>query len=131
VSRDIEDITCGPRSVARGTIVKSSKQGIDWERAYYLGDLLALLERREKAAKVRLVVGNTSTGVYPTNYDCNLVIDISRVHELLKCIANDNKIIIGGAVSISDFMKLLWENKDLSPTYSPIFRHLKRVSKNI
>ena len=125
ISRDIEDIRCAP-SIARGTIVKSSKQGIDWEKVYCLEELLLLLKNHKNTDKLRLVVGNTSTGVYPTK-DCNLIIDISRVRELLKCVVHDNGIIIGGAVSITDFMNFIWENKDLSSTYFPIFRHLKRV----
>ena len=123
--RDIEDISYAP-SIAKGPIIKSSKQGVTWQRVHSLLELFSAIETNGKTERIRLVVGNTSTGIYPTK-DYDLVIDISRVPELLKSQVCDDGVTIGGALPITDFMNLIWENKDLSSTYPPIFRLLKRV----
>ena len=128
-SRDIEDIGYTP-SIVRGPIIKSSKQGITWQRVHSLLELFSVIETNGRTEKIRLVVGNTSTGVYPTK-DYDFVIDISRVPELLKSQVCDDGVTIGGALPITDFMNLIWENKDLSSTYPPIFKHLKRVRISI
>lgn len=74
----------------------------------------------------RLVAGNTSVGVYPPS-EAGLLIDISRIPELLETRVKKEGIGIGGGVTISDAMKALYEHRELSSTYGPLHLHLKRV----
>jgi hypothetical protein len=74
----------------------------------------------------RLVAGNTSVGVYPPS-EAGLLIDISRIPELLEIRVKKEGIGFGGGVTISDAMKALYEHRDLSSTYGPLHLHMKRV----
>lgn len=92
-----------------------------------LQDLYTLLRTaKNNGEKVRIVRGNTSTGVYEPP-PANLLVDISQIPELTKVSVGDNGIAIGGAVTITEFMNLLDVHKDLSPSYEPLLKHLKRV----
>lgn len=73
-----------------------------------------------------MVAGNTSVGVYPPP-EAGLLIDISKVPELLEVRVSKEGVEFGGAVTISDAMKILDDNRGLSPTYGPLHLHMQRV----
>lgn len=104
-----------------------SKDGVTWARLGSIQDLYTLMRTaKNKGEKVRIVRGNTSTGIYkPPRTD--FLVDISHIPDLTRVSVGNNGISIGGAVTITKFMKILDEHKDLSPSYEPLLKHLKRV----
>jgi hypothetical protein len=131
--KDIEEISgkmmasCGGTS-SRPTQLVITQKGVTWVRLASLQELYALLRSAKyKGEKVRIVRGNTMSGVYPPP-PTNIIAEVSKVPELMKCSVGENGITIGGAVPISDFMNILDANKALSPSFEPLLKHLKRVS---
>lgn len=122
---DIEDIS---RSLPIRLVI--SEEDVVWVRALVLKDVYDILRTNSGKRKVRLVRGNTSTGIYP-RVDNDVLVDISRIPSLLGSSVSYKGITIGGAVTISDLMLLLKKHSNLSKSYTPIFDHLKRVSLHL
>jgi xanthine dehydrogenase/oxidase len=82
-----------------------AKGGFHWYRPLTLADVHAILRRHPDSANVKLVVGNTSIGVYNTFVENpHVLIDISCVDELHGVVANDAGLTIGAATTYSDFL---------------------------
>lgn len=119
--------SCGGTS-SRPTRLVITQKGVTWVRLASLQELYALLRSAKyKGEKVRIVRGNTMSGVYPPP-PTDFIADVSKVPDLMKFSVGENGITIGGAVPISDFMNILDANKALSPSFEPLLKHLKRVS---
>jgi xanthine dehydrogenase/oxidase len=107
-----------------------SRDGMKWVRAVSLDELYALLQTtKHKGRTIRMVRGNTSSGIYPPPA-VDVLADISRISKLMELSVQEKGISIGGAVPITDFMVLLERNQSLSPSYGPLLKHLKRVAHN-
>jgi xanthine dehydrogenase/oxidase len=107
-----------------------SRDGLKWVRAVSLDELYALLQTtKHKGRTIRMVRGNTSSGIYPPPA-VDVLADISRISKLMEFSVQEKGISIGGAVPITDFMVLLERNQSLSPSYGPLLKHLKRVAHN-
>eukprot|EP00268_Persea_americana_P065659 TRINITY_DN880_c1_g2_i1.p1 TRINITY_DN880_c1_g2~~TRINITY_DN880_c1_g2_i1.p1 ORF type:complete len:1016 (-),score=186.62 TRINITY_DN880_c1_g2_i1:301-3348(-) len=119
---DIEDIS---RSLPIRLMI--SEEDVVWVRALVLKDVYDILRTNSGKRKVRLVRGNTSTGIYP-RVDDDVLVDISRIPSLLGSSVSNKGITIGGAVTISDLMLLLKKHSNLSKSYTPMFDHLKCVA---
>eukprot|EP01018_Ginkgo_biloba_P015424 Gb_26971 [translate_table: standard] len=124
---DIEDIGNKRASGEMMTNLVLSKEGVTWIRVLSLQDLYSVLRAYKNKKAVRMVRGNTSTGVYP-EFSCDVLIDISHIPALLKTTVSNEGIIIGGAVSISDLMLLLKAHTGLSSSYGPMLHHLARYN---
>lgn len=127
LEHDMEDI-CDygiPRHTVKKLLI--SKAGITWIRVLSLEDLYSVLRAYRHQGTLRMVRGNTSSGVYP-KYFCDVFVDISQVPALLKTTVSNKGLCIGGGVTISDFMLLLKAHGDLSSSYGPICQHLARVA---
>ena len=74
-----------------------------------------------------MVAGNTSVGVYPPS-EAGLLIDVSRVPELLDVNMRTDGVAFGGGVTIADVMKVLDGARTLSSTYGPLVQYMQRVS---
>ncbi|KAG6552063.1 hypothetical protein Mapa_006369 [Marchantia paleacea] len=125
---DIEE--CGSRRELCGgelTKLTCSKDGHTWIRATSLSHLYKLLRSTKCSGGVRMVRGNTTTGIYPPP-KAKVLIDICRVPELSKVTVTQRQIVIGGAATITDLMVVLKDNIDLSPTFRPLLAHLQRVA---
>lgn len=86
-----------------------------------------LRSAKMKGDKVRIVRGNTTSGVYkPPSTD--FIADVSEIPDLTKVSVGESGITIGGAVPIADLMNILEANSELSSSYGPLLNHLKRVS---
>lgn len=114
-----------PRRTVKKLLI--SKAGITWIRVLSLEDLYSVLTAYRHRGTLRMVRGNTSSGVYP-EYFCDVFVDISHVPVLLKTSFSNKGLCIGGGVTISDFMVLLKAHRDLSCSYGPICQHLARVA---
>lgn len=125
---DIEELGKSTSCMKKPRTLVFSKEGVTWARLTSLQELYGLLHgAKNRGDKVRVVRGNTSTGVYkPPSAD--FIADISEIPDLKKVSVDENGITLGGAVTITDFMDLLDLHKDLSPSYAPLHKHLKRVS---
>ncbi|KAG0611483.1 hypothetical protein M758_7G144100 [Ceratodon purpureus] len=124
-AKDIEEMgACGDRP----TRLVITKDGVTWVRLASLQELYAFLRSaKSKGDKVRIVKGNTASGVYKPP-SANFIADISEIPDLTKVSAGESGITIGGAVPIADLMKALEANSELSPSYEPLLNHLKRVA---
>eukprot|EP00252_Welwitschia_mirabilis_P010739 TRINITY_DN2419_c0_g1_i7.p1 TRINITY_DN2419_c0_g1~~TRINITY_DN2419_c0_g1_i7.p1 ORF type:complete len:1017 (-),score=216.35 TRINITY_DN2419_c0_g1_i7:1040-4090(-) len=124
---DIEDICSTlPCKLSFGKKL-TLKSGTTWIKVLSLQDLYSVLKSHRNKKSVRMIRGNTSTGIYPQS-SFDVFVDISEVSELLKTNVSSRGIVIGGAVSIADFMMLLNRNKSLSSNFSPMLSHLKLVA---
>lgn len=119
---DMEDIS---RHLPIRKVIKG--ENVEWFRASNLQDLCNILSTNSGQRKVRIIRGNTSTGVYP-QVDYDIVVDISHILSLLETSVSSEGIVIGGAVTVSNLMLLLKKHSNLSTSYLPIFDHLKRVA---
>lgn len=107
----------------------STKNGVSWIRLHSLETLVSLLLQYPEGG-VRLVVGNTGSGVYePENAE--IIADISLIPELRKIKVEEDGVLIGGAVPITDFMQVLEENKEKSPSFEPLVKHMYRVANHM
>ncbi|KAL4191085.1 hypothetical protein AMTRI_Chr07g27880 [Amborella trichopoda] len=122
LSLDIEDIS---RTLPRKLVV--SGEVVLWIRALTLQDLYEILRADNRKRKVRMVRGNTSTGIYPRG-NCDVLVDISQIPALLEASLTSEGLSIGGGVSISNCMLLLKRHSKLSSSYEPVYHHLKRVA---
>ncbi|KAL2612676.1 hypothetical protein R1flu_024368 [Riccia fluitans] len=129
ISGDIEDCVPQKRGVCGGELTRltCSKDRKTWVRATSLSELYMLLRNGRCNGGVRMVRGNTSTGIYDPP-EAKLLIDISRIPELSKISVTGDKIIIGGAATITDLMLVLKSNLDRSPTFQPLLKHLQKVA---
>ncbi|EFJ26415.1 hypothetical protein SELMODRAFT_97494 [Selaginella moellendorffii] len=88
--------------------------------------LLKHFQTRSKTSKeVKIVVGNTSAGVY-RDWDHSVFIDISRIPELHVVEARSDGIEFGAAVSIAKLIDFLDEN--FKKAGSAIAKHLRKVA---
>ena len=112
----------------RPTRLVITKDGVSWVRLASLQELYAFLRSAKmKGDKVRMVRGNTTSGVYEPR-PANFIADISEIPDLTKVSVGESGISVGAAVPITDLMKILEANSKLSPSYGPLLKHLKRVS---
>lgn len=113
---------------SRPTRSRVTKEGVTWIRLATLQELYSLLRiSKEAGERIRIVRGNTMFGVYrPAPAD--FIVEISEVPSLMKVSVSEDGVAIGGALPIADFMKVLEEHRELSPSYEPLLNHLKKVS---
>ncbi|KAJ7565972.1 hypothetical protein O6H91_02G083300 [Diphasiastrum complanatum] len=124
---DIEDLGVNARSLPYNKELKVSRDGYTWIRVNSQFKLYDILKANEGITGIRLVRGNTSIGVYPQDL-AKVSVDISSIPVLSQVNVNEQGITIGGAATITDLMVLLESNNNLSPSYNPLLKHLKRVA---
>jgi len=95
--------------------IQSSVNGLTWVSVTSLQQLYALLDANASNYNIKLVVGNTSSGVYKDS-GYNYFIDISAVPELKAVSMTNTGPVIGAAVTISDLIVLL-QNWASDPQY--------------
>jgi xanthine dehydrogenase/oxidase len=66
--------------------------------------LKALLLAEYKPEQIKVIAGNTATGIYPDSKAIRFVIDISQIRELTVLVADSDGIRVGAAVPIQDLM---------------------------
>ncbi len=91
----------------RASKLHFSEKGMHWIRPTSLDEVQQLkttLSEFVGTGKVRLAVGNTAVGIYPSEQG-QFIIDISRVKELAVISSTDDGIICGAAVCIQDLME--------------------------
>ncbi|XP_057820300.2 indole-3-acetaldehyde oxidase isoform X2 [Cryptomeria japonica] len=113
-----------------------------WIRPSSLDDILGALEKAVKEnVEPKLVVGNTSAGIYK-NIEPKVFIDISNISELQVIRRHDSEIEVGAAVTISKLIEALedtnaiaddvLDNGKVIPTRNLVFEgianHLKKVA---
>ena len=77
-----------------------------------------------KSEQSRLVIANTSVGIYKDD-DSTLLVDVQHIPELLENIIDDNSITIGSSKSISFLIDILTEEKN------KLDKNSSRVSSNV
>ena len=88
--------------------VAYERDGYRWVRSLSLETLMQLWSREPEPSKVKLVVGNTSIGIYDRFVDRRRsFIDISQVPELVEWTVEGNHLRLGAAVTYSDLLELL------------------------
>ncbi|KAJ7562480.1 hypothetical protein O6H91_03G070700 [Diphasiastrum complanatum] len=100
-----------------------------WIAPQTLTEAFSALEAYQEQCTVKLVVGNTSTGLFKAA-DSKVYIDLSHIPELLILEENEEGIEVGAAVSISkliDSLKFL-QHKTLDGGFEGIELHEGRIS---
>lgn len=123
---DIEDLLCGPlvQTCLNKELLELKRK--KWIKVFELEDLLKTLEKYVDNDYM-LVAGNTAKGVYPPIKFPDVYIDISDVQELLEVTYDENKIIVGGNVTLHTLMNIFNEVAEQQST----FQYLKKVAKHI
>lgn len=113
-----------------------------WIRPSSLDEILGALEKAaEENVELKLVVGNTSAGIYK-NMEPKVFIDISNISQLKIITRHDSGIEVGAAVTISKLIEALEDTNTIAddvlnngkviPTRSLVFEglanHLKKVA---
>lgn len=100
-----------------------------WYKAYTLAQVLQILDSIG-SQKYRLVAGNTAHGIYRMPYDIEVFIDVSSVTELREH-SIGNTIILGGNITITEWMAILLEAADRMSGFSycrQVRDHLNRIA---
>jgi xanthine dehydrogenase/oxidase len=102
-SIDVSKLT--PPAELKGLHFKHA--GVHYVRPVSLQDmqqLRALLLAEFEPEQIKLIAGNTATGIYPDPKCIRFVIDISHIQELTELIPESDGIKVGAAVPIQDLM---------------------------
>nr|KAG5714257.1 hypothetical protein BaRGS_018474 [Batillaria attramentaria] len=100
-----------------------------WYRPTSLQELGGVL-RWAKDARVRLLFGNTSTGIFKNEGPFDVYIDIREVKELYNKSVTDTRVKVGANTSLSGLIKYLKSLKNTQPGFQyfdVLIRHLKLV----
>ncbi|KAK7112653.1 uncharacterized protein [Littorina saxatilis] len=103
--------------------------GSQWFRPTSLTELGGVM-RNAKDKKMRLLFGNTSTGIFKNEGPFDVYIDIREVKDLYEIKETETSVKFGANTSLSTFIKKLKELKDSQPGfhYFPaLVKHLKLV----
>lgn len=109
---------CEPNTIPKGIekparALAFARDGYRWYRPLTLDGLLALLEEHGSVENLRLVVGNTSIGIYGepaqgvTFGPPFIRVDISQIPELYGFAADDRGMTVGAATTYTDFLAAL------------------------
>ncbi|XP_074037336.1 xanthine dehydrogenase/oxidase isoform X2 [Leptinotarsa decemlineata] len=131
---DIEDIykcdraQCFPSCVASNSPVYYEPEGICWIRVFKYGDLLQILKYFQNENRTyMLVAGNTAKGVFKSDPEPSVYVDIQNIAELRQYeLKKESGLILGANMSLASVMKLFDE---LSVTNTK-FAYLKKVSQH-
>lgn len=117
-------------SAANGTSGLHIKTGsVEWFRPTSLMDLGGLM-RQHKAAKVRLLFGNTSAGIFKNDGPFDVYIDLREVKELYTIKVAEASVKFGGNTSLTALIKNLKSLDNTKPGFeyfAVLVRHLKLV----
>lgn len=108
--------------------VSSRDSATVWYRPVDLASAVTLVAAHPPG-DVRIVVGNTSTGVFPQTTVKPVVIDFNFIPELHATEINTDNISFGAAVSLSDVASTLFDNLAKSPgTFRQLSEHIRNVA---
>ncbi|KAK3739272.1 hypothetical protein RRG08_050477 [Elysia crispata] len=103
--------------------------GVSWFRPVSLEDLGELM-KANKTRKIRLVYGNTSTGIYKTDGPFDVYIDLHGVKELYSFETSQNMVRLGAATTLTQLLERLrgHQNKPGFKYFSQMYKHVKVVA---
>eukprot|EP01135_Chromosphaera_perkinsii_P000979 Nk52_evm5s155 gene=Nk52_evmTU5s155 len=102
-------------------------QGIYWFRPVNMHDLYGLLKTHE-GKRIKLVVGNTSSGIIKDYYP-NVFIDVSHIPELHKVEVDNSGLVVGASVTLSCLAELLEKNADKSKaSFMELHNHILQIA---
>jgi len=111
--------------------IKSGMLQLDnWYRPDSLNQLIKLLASFDSQTKYRLVAGNTATGVYKNDGPYDAYVDLAGVTELTRT-SQSTPLIVGGAVTLTNFQQLLFSAGSANPDYwyAPILaEHIGKIA---
>eukprot|EP00026_Physarum_polycephalum_P000747 Phypoly_transcript_00748.p1 GENE.Phypoly_transcript_00748~~Phypoly_transcript_00748.p1 ORF type:complete len:1347 (+),score=177.55 Phypoly_transcript_00748:570-4043(+) len=119
-----------PRQASFARPLRSFSTTSLWLTATTLPELYALLVQYTQG--VKLVVGNTSSGVFK-NTSYSVLIDIHNIPELKAASIGANGASFGAAVTITDMIQLLtqWNNNTQQTSSFPtLVTHMKRIANH-
>eukprot|EP00039_Didymoeca_costata_P013650 m.211254 g.211254 ORF g.211254 m.211254 type:complete len:1324 (+) comp15833_c0_seq4:23-3994(+) len=107
-------------------LVRSSVNGTMWITPSTLEELFSTLQAHSKDI-VRVVVGNTSTGIYKHNV-ADVLVDISKISDLTATATNASGVTVGAAVTIANLIETLLSSATSSPAFAVLASHLKLIA---
>jgi indole-3-acetaldehyde oxidase len=112
-------------NISKGNKPKTMDNG--WYRPNSIEEYYALFDSKAFLLNnVKIVVGNTSSGVYKDQDLYDRVIDLAGIPELAMIKRNSDGIEIGSAVTISKAIEILREGSTL--VFSKIANHMNKVA---
>ena len=106
--------------------LRVDKDGYTWLRVTNLAELLEVLREHGSVDDVKLVVGNTSIGVYGepaqgvTLGPPHLRVDISAIADLHGASFDKNSLTVGAATTYTELIDLLDEHRPVAPTIAAL-----------
>lgn len=104
----------------------SFKSGATWLRPTSLKEVLAV-QASNAGKSVKMICGNTSTGVYPFETP-DVFVDISAVAELRGTSVVADGIVAGATTTITELMALMTANEQKSSSFPVLVAHMKKVA---
>lgn len=98
--------------------ISSKTDGREWQKVYNLAELFDVLSTVKADEKYMLVAGNTAHGVYRRDADLKRFIHVSDVEELRRKTVTSDGIVLGGNVSLTEFMEYLSEVAAEKPEFA-------------
>lgn len=113
-----------PSAQSRLRIVQD---GVQWIRPNTLSELYATVVAQTQP--FRLVCGNTGSGVFKKDADGTMVfIDVSVLNDLRSVSQQAQRMLFGSSITLAELITSLTQNASLSPSYSALAMHLKRIA---
>jgi len=103
--------------------------GVRWYRPSSLEDLSKILGNY-KEKNVKLLLGNTASGIFKNEGPFDVIIDLHQVKELFSYKVNSDDVKFGSALSLTSFLNKLKANQDTPGFhyFAAIVRHIKVVA---
>lgn len=89
--------------------VAATAMDFEWHKAVALDDIFEVFAGLDPAESYMLLCGNTAHGVYRRADNIRVFIDVNNVAELRAHSVNDERLEVGGNVTLSEFMAVLME----------------------
>ncbi|XP_060523086.1 xanthine dehydrogenase-like isoform X2 [Cylas formicarius] len=138
---DIEDLrSCSEtNTVTRGCHSKARSpfyflpSGETWIKVFELNDLLQVMrtfsesDKGDNGRSYALFAGNTAKGVYKNKSAINVSVDISNITELVGHQLNENTLVLGANITLTDTMAILLATAKTSRGY----KYLEKLADHI
>eukprot|EP01091_Cochliopodium_minus_P009731 TRINITY_DN245_c0_g1_i2.p1 TRINITY_DN245_c0_g1~~TRINITY_DN245_c0_g1_i2.p1 ORF type:complete len:960 (-),score=332.45 TRINITY_DN245_c0_g1_i2:1092-3647(-) len=99
-----------------------------WYQPLTLSQVLSI-KKENKGKKMRVMTGNTSTGVYGRDNETQIYIYTGKVKELKQVKVDNNGLTVGSAVTIYELLENLEKLKNKSPhSFPTLISHIKKIA---
>lgn len=143
VVKDIEDLgkickttgkpcagACSAATMVMCSVTLADDSGKEWHKVGTVKEIFDILDENPNK-KYMLVHGNTAHGIYRRDPNIQVFIDVTNVDELHSYDIDENEVVLGGNVSLTETMNILTQAATSEPGFeycTEIVKHLDLVA---